>query len=204
MADEALPTELVEQGAATLLPVDFATLVVTAFTILVASALAIIAFYLNRDFREQVRATQEQGELIKAVSRMVKETEARIDRNVLRDALVTRVVFDIVGDLINAEKIGRYAQSNATTEQMAQLLDVERNRFFEQITRRVRELSLVLSNRDDKKEQVLSEIVAEEPDRSTIRFLATLIDVETNELWKEKLNEAKAIASYKQTGMDNE
>lgn len=197
METQRLPVEVLEQGGYSLLAVDVATLVVTACTIFVAGALAIIAFYLNRDFREQMRATRDQGILIDEIQTLAKATEARIDRNVARDNLMTRVVFDIMGDLINAEKIGRFAAMNSVSEEISSSLDSERNRFFGQITRRVRELSFILADRDDKKSQILSEIVAEEADRSTVEFLEALIEIETDEIQINRLRNARTISAYK-------
>lgn len=201
MEDELLVGNEPALATASVLAVDFATLAVTACTILVAGALAIIAFYLNRDFREQVRASQEQGREIENVKKLLRDVEARIDRNVSRDVLMTKIVFDIVGDLINAEKIGRYSDSQNYNESLKIALEAERNMFFRKITRRVREISLILADRDDKREQILSEIVAEEPDLTTIDFLSSFPGTESDEVFKKRLGDARAVAQFKYSNL---
>lgn len=171
---------------------DFAVLVVTMSTILVAASLTIIAFLLNRDFRRQLRTFEEEHARLARLEGGLLGVTVRIDRNVSRDNASVLILKQLISGVLNAEKFKAFLDAHPDPKsEEYRMAEETRSSFIEGIHRRMWEVDLLTSTRLDKRSQLLSEMVAEPADQELFDFLERakefFDDKETRELLETSL-----------------
>ena len=164
-------------------------------TIMIAGFLAFIAFYLQQDYRGHHKHINDLRKLYHQSQEKFDGLRAEMQRNVTRDRMVLRIVEQVCANILIGEKLQESARAGRKSSQQKQIIADEKRYYLEKIHKRLREAQFLLTEREDKSYQILTEIEASEPDLETKEFLIEASKVPNNQAEEERIKEALVIVS---------